>query len=156
MPIQRHSSGRAMVVNTHASRFGTMPEDRTPAIEAEIGEFRAARATALDESDRSTIDHNISLLQDLLERSKTNDAARSQQVAALEAKQAEERERVELRRQSADDQLKAEKRATFLASNPTATESDFERLWPQLRDQHFIEQQNAAIAQAKASGRYSI
>ena len=114
------------------------------------------RRTATDDLDRGTAERNIADLETTLERANTNLAAHTAHLAKLEAKLVAEREETEKRRQAADDQLKAQEKSTFLASNRTASEDDFERLWPAIRDQMMIDQRNDAIAAARAGGRYAI
>lgn len=60
------------------------------------------------------------------------------------------------RRAEADAAEKDAARASFMASNATATESDFERLWPSIRDADLIANRNAAVDKARQSGAYRI
>ena len=43
------------------------------------------------------------------------------------------------RRQQAESELRERLRLSFFASNPNATEQDFERLYPQLRDNYMLD-----------------
>ena len=144
---------RISIGQTH---FTTVPDRRVAEIEAALSQQRANRRTATDDIDRGTVERNIDDLELALEQANVNLAAHTAHLARLEAARVAERDEAEARRQAADDQLKAQEKSTFLASNRTASEDDFERLWPAIRDQMMIDRRGDAIAAAKAGGRYSI
>ena len=126
-------------------------------IEAALSQQRANRRTAPSGSiDEDAATRNIVDLETALEQANVNLAAHNAHTAKLEAARVAERDETEKRRQAADDQMKAQAQATFLASNRTASEDDFERLWPAIRDQMMIDQRNDAIAAARAGGAYRI
>jgi len=58
------------------------------------------------------------------------DASLRAELASTAARLAEER------RRAATSRLDRDLRAAFFTANPAATEEDFERLWPQIRDDH--------------------
>jgi len=144
---------RISIGQTH---FTTVPDRRVAEIEAALSQQRANRRTATDDIDRGTVERNIDDLELALEQANVNLAAHTAHLARLEAARVAERDETEKRRQAADDQLKAREKSTFMASNPTASEDDFERLWPAIRDQMMIDQRNDAIDAARAGGRYLI
>ena len=137
--------------------FSTIPDKRVTEIEAALSQQRANRRTAPSGSiDEDAATRNIVDLEGALEQANVNLAAHNNHMSRLEAARVAERDEAEARRQAADDQLKAQEKSTFLASNRTASEDDFERLWPAIRDQMMIDQRNDAIAAARASGAYRI
>ncbi len=73
---------------------------------------------------------------------------------AAAAKQKSGRE--EAVRVEAEAQLKAELREEFLAANAAATEQDFERLYPELRDRRMLERRAGVIAATRRNSRYNI
>jgi len=137
--------------------FSTIPDKRVTEIEAALSQQRANRRTAPSGSiDEDAATRNIVDLEGALEQANVNLAAHNNHMSRLEAARVAERDEAEARRQAADDQLKAQEKSTFLASNRTASEDDFERLWPAIRDQMMIDQRNDAIAAARAGGAYRI
>ncbi len=136
--------------------FTTVPDQRVADVTAELDRQRANRRTATDERERGTAERNIADLETALERANVNLKAHSNHMAKLEAERTAQRDEAEKRRQAADDQMKAQAKSTFLASNRTASEDDFDRVWPGMRDQMMIDQRNDAIDAVKASGRYAI
>jgi len=137
--------------------FSTIPDKRVTEIEAALSQQRANRRTAPSGSiDEDAATRNIVDLEGALEQANVNLAAHNNHMSRLEAARVAERDEAEARRQAADDQLKAQEKSTFLASNRTASEDDFERLWPAIRDQMMIDQRNDAIDAARAGGRYLI
>lgn len=85
---------------------------------------------------------------------------RSNEAAArLEARKAQDRaaqETKELERQKeAEARTREELRMKFLR-NPSATEEDFERLYPQLRDEHLMREAEQAESQARDEMRARI
>ncbi len=137
--------------------FTTVPDRRVTdvgaALDAERAHLRAAPAGSID---ADTARRNVDDLEGVLERANTNLAAHTAHMAKLDGERVAERDEAERRRQAADDEVKAREKSTFLASNRTASEDDFERLWPAIRDQMMIDQRNDAIAAARASGAYRI
>jgi len=137
--------------------FTTVPDQRVADVTAALDQQRANRRTAPSGSiDEDTATRNIVDLEGALERANVNLRAHTNHMAKLEGERAAQRDATEQRRQAADDQLKAREKSTFMASNPTASEADFERLWPAIRDQMLIDQRGDAIAAARASGAYRI
>ena len=137
--------------------FSTIPDKRVTEIEAALSQQRANRRTAPSGSiDEDAATRNIVDLETALEQANVNLQAHTNHMAKLEAERNSQKEATEQRRQAADDQLKAREKSTFMASNPTASEDDFERLWPAIRDQMMIDQRNDAIDAARAGGRYLI
>ena len=147
---------RTARIDINRTHFTTVPDRRVAEIEAALSQQRANRRTATDDIDRGTVERNIDDLELALEQANVNLAAHTAHLARLEAARVAERDETEKRRQAAGDQLKAREKSTFMASNPTASEDDFERLWPAIRDQMMIDQRNDAIAAARAGGRYAI
>ncbi len=143
-------------IDTNRMFFSTIPDRRVEEVEAALSEQRANRRTAIDDIDRGTVERNIDDLELALEQANVNLKAHDAHMAKLAAARVAERDETEKRRQAADDQLKAQAKSTFLASNRTASEADFERLWPAIRDQQLVDQRNDAIAAARAGGRYSL
>jgi hypothetical protein len=77
-------------------------------------------------------------VQEHAEREARRIEARRKQWTAENAERERERTRLaEERRQTAEAGLQAELRQQFLRSNPSASDSDFTRMWPSLRDEHF-------------------
>jgi hypothetical protein len=78
---------------------------------------------------------------------------RHERETALQAAQQAKRDE----RQAADEAaLTAQLRTEFFAANASATDADFQRLLPQLRDQHMVRQMDAeaaAIAAVRAKIR---
>jgi Asp-tRNA(Asn)/Glu-tRNA(Gln) amidotransferase A subunit family amidase len=74
------------------------------------------------------------------EQERLNAEARARLDADIEARAAARREGYARedaeRRERAEQTLRATIRASFLASNPSANEEDFQRLYSQLRDEH--------------------
>jgi hypothetical protein len=71
-------------------------------------------------------------------------AAQKQRWAAEdEAERKANTERREAAQQAANDQLEAELRSQFFAANPAASEGDFKRLLPQMRDQTLLSRAEA-------------
>lgn len=68
-----------------------------------------------------------------------NKAAEEYAENLLNEIEAEKRAQAERDRLEADAQLKNQIRERFLNANAAASEQDFERLYPQLRDRHLIE-----------------
>ena len=63
--------------------------------------------------------------------------AKEERDASLRAELAKTAARLaEERRRAATSRLDRDLRAAFFTANPAATEEDFERLWPQIRDDH--------------------
>jgi len=91
-----------------------------------------------------------------VERVRANDEARQRRLdaeakakrEAEEARQAEEAKR----REVALAEMKQRARSVFMA-NPAASEEDFERLWPQLRDQTLVDETRKADAALRAALR---
>lgn len=65
------------------------------------------------------------------ERKERVEARRESERVRLEQEQKEKRERVEASE-------KAAAKRDFISRNPNATDEDFERLWPQIRDQRML------------------
>ncbi len=144
-------------IDINRLHFTTVPDRRVAEITAALDAQRANRRTAPSGSiDEDTAARNVVDFEGVLERAEVNLAAHIEHTTRLEAKRKAERDDAEKRRQAADDQMKAQAKSTFLASNRAASEDDFERLWPAIRDQQLIDQRNDAIAAARAGGRYSI
>jgi len=144
-------------IDINRLHFTTVPAQRVTAISAALDAQRANRRTAPSGSiDEDAATRNIVDLEGALEQANVNLAAHNNHMSRLEAARVAERDEAEARRQAADDQLKAQEKSTFLASNRTASEDDFERLWPAIRDQMMIDQRNDAIAAARAGGAYRI
>ncbi len=136
--------------------FSTIPDRRVEEVEAALSQQRENRRTAIDDIDRGTVERNVVDLELALEQANVNLKAHDAHMAKLAAERSSQLDEAEKRRQAADDQLKAQAKSTFLASNRTASDADFERLWPAIRDQQLIDQRNDAIAAARAGGRYSL
>jgi hypothetical protein len=144
-------------IDINRLHFTTVPDRRvteiSAALDAERAHLRAAPAGSID---ADTARRNVDDLEGVLERANVNLQAHTAHMGKLEAERTAQRDEAEKRRQAADDEVKAREKSTFLASNRTASEDDFERLWPAIRDQMMIDQRNDAIAAARASGRYAI
>lgn len=131
-----------------------------PAVTPRLERMLAAQERALrglDSSDawgRSVVAQNIAKLERALDQSRRGDAAREKREAALAARQEEARAAAEERRQAAAEAEKAAIRTAFLASNPTATEHEFEAAWPALRE----DAQRARMTDhvARAAGAYRV
>ncbi len=143
-------------IDTNRLHFTTIPDQRVTDISAALDAQRATRRTATDDIDRGTVERNIADLEIALEQANVNLKAHDAHMAKLAAERSSQLDEAEKRRQAADDQLKAQAKSTFLASNRTASEDDFERLWPAIRDQQLVDQRNDAIVAARAGGRYAI
>lgn len=90
---------------------------------------------------------NIQHLEERLKQIRARKKARDERVAQRqEAADAA----LKARQEAADAALKAEMRLTFLNGSPAATDDDFERLYPSLRDEHLLEKHRTAMAQARA------
>ncbi len=77
------------------------------------------------------------------QRKVENDRLRAEREAR-EAEEAKTRAAArEAERKAAEASVKAEARARFAVANPTATDEDFERLWPQLRDRQMVDRMHA-------------
>jgi hypothetical protein len=134
--------------------FTTVPDKRVTEISAALDAQRANRRTAIDDIDRGTAERNVADLETALEQANVNLQAHTNLTARLEAERNAQQQATEQRRQEADELVKAREKAMFLTSNRTASEADFERLWPAMRDQMLIDQRDGAIAAARASGNY--
>lgn len=77
-----------------------------------------------------------------------------QQRLAQEAARKQQRE--EAMRTAAEAQMREEIRQDFMATHTAATEEDFERLYPQLRDRYLLESRESVIAASRANSRYNI
>lgn len=89
----------------------------------------------------------------LAENQRQNEIVRQARIAnAQKAKDAENAER-EQERLAADEELKRRLRDSFLVSNPSATDEDFERLYPDLRDAHLIRSTEDEYEKQLASNR---
>lgn len=111
--------------------------------------FHAPKPTGVKETDdrqRASYEEAVQGRMDLLRGIDATTAAREQEG---------ERQRV-AQREEAQAAEKAQLRATFMASNRGATDEDFERVLPTLRDQAMVARTNELSARAKTSGRYSI
>jgi len=84
------------------------------------------------------------------ERDRLNAAARTRIDADIESRRIAERDRRagedEARRAADERQLRGVMHAHFFLNNPAASEADFDRLFPAMRDEHFRRQM------AKAEG----
>ena len=99
---------------------------------------------------------------DEIEQLKENEAVRLKTAAEFDAAKAmADRERAardEEIRQIEDEKLRQEFRYSFFAANKTASEADFVRVYPAMRDAHFIEQTKLAdeLAYQKAKVNYQL
>lgn len=124
-----------------------IPHGQTSRIESMLqSEREALRGFTAGSSDAKAARTNIEALEEALERSKNNDASREAHRKALQAES--DRKRAE-READADAQLKERIRLDFRSGNPNASDDDFERLYPTLKDQHMLRQSESAIAQAR-------
>jgi len=108
-------------------------------------EREVARSSRADSYNERVASSNISDLEALITLSEKNDQARERQAAqrqaAAAAKHAE--------RQAIDDAaLKAHLRTQFLGQ-AGATDADFDRLYPRLKDEHLMRQSGEAMMQAR-------
>lgn len=119
---------------------------RTPALKAMLQtEREVARSSPADSYNERVASSNISDLEALITLSEKNDQARERQAAERQAAAAAKHaERAEVD----DAALKAHLRTQFLGQ-PGATDADFERLFPTLRDQYLVRQSNAGMMQAR-------
>ena len=90
---------------------------------------------------------NIQHLEERLKQIRARKKARDERVTQ---RQADTDARIKARQEAADAALKEEMRLTFMNGSPAATESDFERLFPSLRDEYLLEKHRTAMAQARA------
>lgn len=133
-------------VTDHTTSGLTGPQ-RTSQLKAMLQtEREVARSSPRDSYDERVATSNTEDLEALIARSEANDQARERQAAERQAvanaKSAE--------RKAIDDaRLKETIRARFMGQ-PGATEEDFERLYPTLRDQHLLRQSGEAMAQARS------
>ena len=128
--------------------------ERTEAIEQLLAaERRVARTEPAGSYNARIADGNVADLERALEQSRRNDAARADLEARIDHQRQEERQRVDARRQASEDALKATLRSQFLAANLSATDADFERLYPRLRDEHLLAERDAAEARQRAAVR---
>lgn len=132
-------------VNLSEITFMVPPDGKTAALEQALSKEREALRTG-DHVTKHQAQLNVTMLEEAIERSKTNDESRKRHhqelQAAREAKAAE--------RQAADEAaLKDRIRLQFFGGNPTASEEDFERLYPSLKDQHLTQQTDTALADAR-------
>lgn len=86
----------------------------------------------------------------LADNSRENDRIRFEREQRLEA---ERHERETERGEEADAELRDHLRRRFIAGSPAATEADFERLYPQLRDAHLLAEAQQAPDREKAALR---
>lgn len=89
----------------------------------------------------------------LAENMRSNEIARQERIERqkqLEAIVNSEREAV---RQREEHKLKADLKRAFLSHNPSATEEDFERLYPQMRDEHLTSKMKHDEERQLASAR---
>lgn len=88
---------------------------------------------------------NVAKLETWIARSEANDAARA--TRERETKAANEAS-LAARRDADEAALRAQVHANFKAGNPLATDDDFRRLYPQLRDQYLVSRTQNAVAEA--------
>jgi glutathione synthase/RimK-type ligase-like ATP-grasp enzyme len=126
-----------------------------------------------------SIEENVRLAREALKQREEREARqqaaleadREKRKAIAEALEQRKQEAVERRatKEKADKQREAERlkihlRAVFFNENPSATEEDFNRLWPSLRDEHFkrstlqhtLDPFEAAKVSLKKKGGYSL
>lgn len=143
-------------VDLNRLTFNVPQHRRTQTLRDALANERATLQAATEPWDRSRAEQNIAKLEGWVEASVANDAARANREAREAAQKSAERQANEERRQKADAELKARLRTEFMAGNPLATDADFERLYPSLRDQHLTRQATAAIDRMRESGRYAL
>jgi hypothetical protein len=126
-----------------------IPHGQTSRIESMLqSEREALRGFAVGSSDAKAARTNIEALEAALERSRNGDAIRAQRQKELQA----ESDRKQAERQAeAEAQLKERIRLDFRSGNPSASDADFERLYPALKDQHLVRQSEEAHARARRS-----
>ena len=100
-----------------------------------------------------------SVIEQRRERAALNDRLREERLrAAAEAKAAQDEARNEARREAAEKELRAYLHAQYMMQ-PAATEEDFTKAYPRLREEHLHREALAAPERERqalaASGRYS-
>jgi hypothetical protein len=136
----------------HREDFGHGPQ-RVDNIRARLEEERKVyRSLPRDSYDERIVAANITDLEQLLGYAERNEEARAQQEQERQDAQAA---KMHERRAADDAALKAELHTKFFGANPTASEEDFERLLPSLRDEHLLERSRTAMEKTRASiGRF--
>lgn len=126
-------------------------------------EIEEMSARAIKKIEKQGAEQRAIEQEQIDENMRSNEEARARRLAR-EAEEKREREReqeriAKLQRAEEEKRLKRVMRETFLAANPSASSQDFERLWPQLRDEHYKHQAETETdrqAQVMAqSGMYS-
>jgi len=125
--------------------FGHGPA-RVANIKAALDEERRVHRTSSTGSyDETVAANNIADLEPILEMAEANEEVRVKHAKEREAKQAA---LSATRRDEAEARLRDELRTSFL-SKAGATEQDFDRLYPQLRDAHLLRQDDDARAESR-------
>lgn len=89
----------------------------------------------------------------IAENKRQNEVARQQRLEREQkAKDTKTSER-EAERSKAEDKLKADLRRYFMSANSSASDEDFERLYPSLRDEHLKNQMQSDYERQLASAR---
>lgn len=133
-------------INTRQMDFGAGPA-RVENIRAALDEQRTAyRQAPAGSHDEDAAGRNVRDLEALFERATENERIRVRQEGErTAADDARDRDR-----KAADAAaLKEQVHLNFKVGNPTASDEDFERLFPTLRDEHLIQQSRDAINQAR-------
>lgn len=134
-----------MRLNPHSLPTG--PERTAKIRELLESERTVHRSASRGSYDESIAARNIADLEVALQQSEQNDRARDELHRRLEA---ERTDKAHERRAADDAALTAELRVQFFGVNPSATEEDFERLLPNLRDEHMVERSRTALATTRA------
>jgi hypothetical protein len=123
---------------------------RTERIKAKLEAERKVQRTASSGSyDERVASLNIADLEAALERAEASDQAREEWQRE---RQTERDAKAKEHQEAQEAALKARLRSDFMVQLG-AREEDFERLYPQLRDRHLIEESGKAMEQARARYR---
>jgi hypothetical protein len=119
---------------------------RTDRIKAALAEERKVlQASPKDSYNATVATYNIEDLEMALERAEVSDQARAERQRERQAaKEANLREA-----QARDEAALRDRIRSDFMSQPGATEGDFERLFPQLRDQYLMEQSGKVMTEAQ-------
>lgn len=93
--------------------------------------------------------------EELAENQRQNEIAHQYRLASeQDAKDTRESE-IEIERANEVEKLKAELKSDFMRASPSASDEDFERLYPELRDNHLVTNAEAEYERQLAAGRRS-
>ncbi len=129
------------------------PAARLRLLQDELAEQRQRMQLEPEGWYRDVATKNVELLQDWIANSRQEQTRREQDERDRVAEATAAKAQAE---QAADAKLRDELRPYFMAGNPDAAEADFEQAYPALKERHQVGRMDAAIAQARESGRYRV